>query len=83
MCIAINYTPLSMGMAYYTYDSAANFLSLGPTVLICTCISKEQCCKDELRGVGNLGSYGDFSEGQHFSNVNFQILNFRFVLLVF
>ena len=33
-------------MAYYAYDSTANFLSLGLAVLIC--ISKEQRCKEEL-----------------------------------
>ena len=49
MRIAINYTPLSMA-----YDSTANFLSLGPTVFICTCISKEQRCKEELCGVRNF-----------------------------
>ena len=30
--VAINYTPLSV--AYYAYDSTANFLFLGPTALI-------------------------------------------------
>ena len=39
-------------MAYYAYDSTANFLSLGPTGLVC--ISKERRCKEELRGVGNF-----------------------------
>ena len=48
--IAINYTPLSM--AYYAYDSTANFLSLGSTVLIY--LSKERGCKKELRSVGNF-----------------------------
>ena len=45
--VAINYTPLSM--AYHAYDSTANFLSLGSTMLIC--ISKERRCKEDLRGV--------------------------------
>ena len=41
-------------MAYYAYDSTANFLFLGPTVLLC--ISKERRCDKELhvRGVGNF-----------------------------
>ena len=54
--IAINYTPLSM--AYYTYDSihVANFSSLGRLqhLYVHVCISKEWCCKEELRGAGNL-----------------------------
>ena len=33
VCVAINYTPLSM--TYYAYDSTADFLSLECTVLIC------------------------------------------------
>ena len=39
-------------MPYYTYGSTAYFLVLEPTVLIY--ISKEQCCKKDLRGVGNF-----------------------------
>ena len=53
VCIAINYTPLSM-VLYYTYDSTANFLYLGSTVLIC--ISKEWHCKN--RGVGSSFEVG-------------------------
>ena len=44
VCVAINYTPFSM--AYYTFDSTANFLSLGSTVFIC--ISKQWHRKEEL-----------------------------------
>ena len=50
VCVAINYTPLSM--AYYAYDNTINFLSLGSTVFIC--ISKEWRCKKKLRSVGNF-----------------------------
>ena len=54
MHIAVNYTSLSM--AYYAYDSTANF---GSTVL-----SKEWHSNKELSGFEPLGSYGDFSEGK-------------------
>ena len=37
---------------YYTYGSTANFLFLGPTVLIY--ISKDRRCNEDLRGVGIL-----------------------------
>ena len=61
-------------MPYYTYGSTANFLVLGPTVLIC--ISKERHCNENLCGIGNfiieqvINSYGDFSEGQLNVNVD-------------
>ena len=35
VCVAINYTPLSMAYMYYTYDSTANFLFFRPTALTC------------------------------------------------
>ena len=57
--IAINYTPLSM--AYYAYDSTANFLSLRSTVLIG--IPNEWRCKEELHCFGNLVIW-KLSEGQ-------------------
>ena len=47
--VAINYTPFSM--AYYTYDSIANCLSLRS---IYTCISKERRRKEELHNIGNF-----------------------------
>ena len=42
------------GMPYYTYGSTANFLFLGPTALIYIYISKERCCNEDLRSVGNF-----------------------------
>ena len=45
-------------MPYYTYGSTANFLFLGPTVLIYIYIyiyiSKERHCNKDLCDVGNL-----------------------------
>ena len=39
-------------MTCYTNGSTANFLFLGPTVLIY--MPKERCCNDDIRGVGNF-----------------------------
>ena len=39
-------------MPYYVYGSTANFLFLEPIVLIY--ISKERCCGEDLRAVGNF-----------------------------
>ena len=58
MCIAINYTPLSM--AYYTDNSTDSFLSFGPTALIC--ISKEWCCKEELHVHVRVRDVGNFEQ---------------------
>ena len=60
LCVGVKYYIVHMhSMPYYTYGSTANFLFLGPTVLvyiyiyIYIYIKKRQCNKD-LRGVGNL-----------------------------
>ena len=45
--VAINYTPLSM--VYSAYDNTVNLRIYSAIIYI----SKEQCCKEELRGVGN------------------------------
>ena len=54
LCVGVKYYIVHMySMPYYTYGSTANFLVLEPTVLIYI-ISKERCCNEDQRGVGNL-----------------------------
>ena len=50
--IIITHSSWLMECLYYTYGSTANFLFLGPTVLIY--ISRERRCNEGLRGVGNF-----------------------------
>ena len=51
LCLGVKYYIVHMySMPYYTYNSTANFLVLGPTALMY--ISKERCCDEDLHGVG-------------------------------
>ena len=52
LCVGVKYYIVHMySMPYYTYCSTA-LLFLGPTAFIY--ISKDQCCNEDLRGVGNF-----------------------------
>ena len=56
LCVCVKYYIVHMySMLYCTYGSTANFLVLEPTALIYIYIyiSKEWCCNEDQRGVGN------------------------------